>query len=105
MKCKGEAVERHNDVFVNINPNRVTNDTKMMISTLRERKVDAENQHLNSDWTEKYVFLRKKQISSLGTEFNTFTKEYNLQKQFKTMHPKFDAIYRLGSDKMCTMLL
>lgn len=73
---------------------------KMSLSTLKKRKVDSENRQLNSEWTEKYLFISvcMRPVCLLCNESISVCKEYNLKRHFKTTHANFDTAFPLGSD-------
>lgn len=72
----------------------------MSLSTLKKRKVDAENRQFNSEWTEKYLFTSvcARPVCLLCSECISVCKEYNLRRHFKTSHANFDTTFPLGSD-------
>lgn len=71
----------------------------MSLSTLKKRKVDAENRQFNTEWTEKYLFVAVsgKPVCLICNECISLCKDYNVRRHFKTSHANFDATFPLGS--------
>lgn len=71
----------------------------MSLSTLKKRKVEAENRHFNNEWTEKCVFIAvdANPVCLICNKCLAVYKEYNLRRHFNTMHANFNASFPPGS--------